>query len=316
MPGAPAPFGAPAQAAPPAFGAPAAPAPAPQRSFWCAINGQAQLLNEAQARTIDPNTMAMDEAQTIGWTPIGQLLGAAAPAPAQPAFQQPAFQQPTQPAFQQPAQPAFQQPAQPAFQRQPVPAMQQQPFGQQPQQGGYPAAAAPANLFSGVANASVTRRGNNLTGGQYVGRFVSAEYKEGQNGIYVIAEVDIIISNYIEGDPINGKSTPAGQRVSIFVKKNQNFDSNIKEIMLALSPHNPDNTIREDTDNIPPHETAALLTQPCPFAGQYVYLMANETMTKGGPQAPPHPFTRINWWHCPKDAAGNPDIASMNANYR
>ncbi len=339
MPGAPPAFGAPAQAAPPAFAPPAA---APQRNFYAVINGAAQLVPEAQARTLDPNTMMMDEAQTIPWTPGGQLFGAPAPAPVQPAFQappaqpafqpqQPAFQQPQQPAFQQPQQPAFQAPApqQPAFQ-QPQPAQQgfykppgsqplqhivpsmQQPFqGQQPQQGGYPASVAPAGLFNGVANASVTRRGNNITGGDYLGRFVQAEYKEGQQGTYVIIEVEIVASTHAENDPINGMSNPIGQRVTIFVKKNQNFDGNIKEIMLSLSPHNPDGSTRDDTSIIPQQETAALLTQPCPFAGQFVYLQAREVPTKVGGK-----YTRVNWWHCPKDAQGNPDTATMNAKYR
>lgn len=297
--------------APPAFQPPAGFAPQlqsqppvqAQRNFWAFINGATTLVTEAQARTLAPDIMLMDEAQSLPWTAAGQVL-----ANAQPQVQQPAFQQPQQPAFQQPQQPAFQQP------------QVQQPAFQQPQQAatqpGWAATAAPAGLFNGVSNASVTRRGNNMNPGDYIARFIAAEYKEGQKGSYVISEVEIVATSFVQGDPIKGNCNPIGQRVSVFVKRNQSFDGNIKEIMLALSPHNSDGTIRDESSAIPPGETAALLQQPCPFAGQYVYMEARDVDTKGAHGQPPGKFTRISWWHCPKDAAGNPDTATMAAKYR
>jgi hypothetical protein len=322
--------------APGGFAQPSAAPVAPEPTFWAYVNGAPVSITLTQARTLPPATPLMSADQSSGWKQAHEILPAAAPAPAP-------FQAPPQQAFQpqQPAAPApFQpqqsfQPQQPgAFQAPPQQAapgvfqpQQPAPFqAPQQQRSAYPppantAAAAPHGLFSGAANASASRSGANLNDGDYVARYIGAEFKQGQGNNamkqWVIHEVEIIKSSYDPANPASLQCTQVGQRVSIFVTKNVSFDGNMKEIALALMPLDANGQRRPDNAYISEQEFGAMLQDPCPLAGRMIYLEARKKKTKPTPQKPEGgEFTHIAWWHMPADAQGNPDLPTFLAHWR
>ena len=283
---APAPAGVspPAHPAAPGPGAPTAPmAPTAERMFYAYVNGAAQLMSETQVRSLPATTQVMTQDQASGWVPASTLLGAVATAPAG-GMGRAAFAAP-----------------------------------QRPGVGAATGAGAPAGMFAGVANADVMRRGNYFTQGDYVARLCSAEYKNGRTGSFVIFELEIIESTY-DPDPTKAETHEAnrvGSRATQFIKQNDNFASNIKEIVIALSGFDPQGKPRDVNDLVSSQECEQLISAAQPFTGAYVYLEARDTSTRAGGE-----FTRVNWWPMPMkpdsaDAAKQvPDFDRLFADIR
>lgn len=258
----------------PTGGPPAPPAPAPSSlKFWVSLNGASVLKTEAECRALPPTTPAMPESQQGGWLTLAGLLPAGAPtAPAPAAGTRSAFG--TRPAPQA-AAPA-------------------------------PSGAAPASLFAGVESAEVYRRGNNMNEGNYIAKVCSAEHKDGRTAQYVIFEVEILTSTYNANDPMYSGCNREGTRATIFCKKNENFASNMKEIILALSGFDPQGLPRPEDDVVTKEECMAAIGPEQPFTGAIVYIEARIVKTKAGGD-----FTRVSWWPCPLKADGTPDEARI-----
>ena len=310
--------GAPAAPQPPAFQAPAPQQPAaPRVAYWTIHNGAAVEVQEAQARTLPPTAPLCTQDLTTGaygqWATVGQLLGQAQQA-TPPAPQQPAFQAP-------PAQPGFapQQQQQAPYGQQPgfAPQQPQRPAGSAyPAPAGSVPAGIPQGLFSGAANATASRNGVSLEEGDYIARYLGAEFKQGQgtniNKAWVIHEVEIVQSSFNPQNPQTAKCNQVGSHVSIFVTRNQSFDGNMKEIALSLMPFDAQGQRRQDNSPIPEHEMGAMLQDPCPVGGRYVFLTARKKATRPKPgQTEPGEFTRISWKHMPTGADGQPDVAAF-----
>lgn len=273
----------PAPPAPPAAQQPA-PAPptaaAPEPRFWISINGaQPQLMTASQARALPPTTSAMREGQeNAGWSTLAAFMPAgAAPAPA-------------------PGLPQQRPPAAGGFNR---PAQQQQQQQQQPAQY----AGTPQGLFAGVNSAAITRRGQNYTPGEYVIKVLNAEYKKARNGDFVLMETEIVVSSYDEKIPDTHQTLRVGAHATIFVKKNDSFASNMKEIVHALSGFDANGNEREETGGGYEEDAEGLISQAQPFAGVLAYVEAREVPTRAGGL-----FTRISWWPCPLLSPGVPDL--------
>lgn len=311
----PAPFGAPmgANPQPPAFGGapapqPQAPVAAPQRSFWCFVNGASTLLPEAQARAQAPGTACMTEDQSSGWSTVGQLLPAQAP-PQQ-------FAPPQQAQAPAPANPwaptAATQPWNPAVNPAAAPAQHQSHFPAPANA----AAAAPAGLFSGATNASASRSGTSMEEGDYIVRWCGAEFKQGAGNnlgkAWVIHDVEIVMSSYNPNDPNKSKCNQVGSHCSIFVTRNQSFDGNTKEIALALMPVDAQGQPRNDASFISEGELGQLIQPGSALEGRYCLLEARKKATRATAQKPEGgEFTKISWWHCPTGADGMPNAAGI-----
>ena len=272
---------APAGAPPPPPGA-ATPPPAPPvppatgRLLWAVVNGQSLQKTEAEARQLPPTTVAMFQGDA-NWSTVGALLPAAAvPPPAQ----RPAFGTPSQPLYGAPGQPAA------------------------------PAASSgiPPNLFAGVENAQVMRRGSYIEPGDYVARLLSAEFKAGRKGNQVILELAVITSSYDHARPETHGCNHEGSTMTAFVKQNDSFLSNIKEIVLALSGFDEKGNPRPETDTVTAAECNALTSPEQPFAGALVYIEARPIKTRAGGD-----YTRVNWWPCPLNADGTPNLDAIAA---
>lgn len=267
----------PAAPAPPVTqAAPMPPAvPVAARSFWVAVNGQSVLKPEAECLQLPPATPAMTQDQSSGWSTIAALMGTPAAAPAG-----------TRSAFARPGAAAAAVTA--------------------PVAGGMP-----KGLFAGVENAEITRKGNNMNEGDYVAKICSAEYKPGRSANFVIIEAEIITSSYDANDPAKQSCNREGSRATIFIKQNDSFAGNIKEIMLAVSGFGPDGKSRDVHDTVTQDECASLVAKEQPFTGAMVYLEARNIKTKAGGD-----FTRISWWPCPVNADGTPDTDKLFSEVR
>ncbi len=156
-------------------------------------------------------------------------------------------------------------------------------------------------MFAGVENADVIRRGNNIMAGDYICKVCSSEFKAGRQKNYIITELEVIKGSY---DPTSGpECNRDGSRMTNFVLQNDNYLSNIKEIILAVSGIDPATGKGRDPDDVVTQaECEALISPEQPFAGAMVYLEAREVPTKSGGI-----FTRVSWWPCPVLADGRPD---------
>lgn len=183
----------------------------------------------------------------------------------------------------------------------------QRPFGAPGQPAAPSPGIVPVNLFAGVENAQVIRRGNNITPGDYVAKLLSAEFKQGRKGNYMILELQVLVSSYIADNPQFAGCNPEGSTITVFVKQNDSFLGNVKEIVLAVSGFDDQGHSRDETDPVTQDECNQLVSPAQPFAGAVVYMEARQIKTKAGGD-----FTRVNWWPCPlkKDAAGTlvPDL--------
>jgi hypothetical protein len=308
------PFGAAAQ---PAFQQPPAhqpAAPGPDARIWVVLPGATapQLMSLSQVGQY-PTAAAISEDHSSGWKTVAAFMPvAAAPAapvaPPQPPPQQyaQAPQPPPQPyaqVSQPPAQPAWgQAPAQPpafsGFNRQAPAQPPAQPAFAGQAQGGV----LPRGMFAGVANAQVTRRGQYMNQGDYICQIAEAQFKPGRTGNMVIIELDILESSYDANDQVKSRCNQPHSRVSVFIKQNDNFASNMKEVMLAVSGFDAQGQPRPETDQVSEAECDAFVSKEQPFAGALVYLEAREIATKAG-----NPYTRISWWPMCKKPDGSPD---------
>lgn len=261
---------------PPAMGnPPPPPAPSPAAAeprYYVAIGGQSVLMPKSEAQAQNPNLPCMTEDQKSGWQTVAVLLPMANP-----------MRTSTPPAAGGFAGRAGQAQASTY------------------QQGGVP-----ANLYAGVENAQVTRRGANFTEGQYVAKLGSAEYKQGRQKSYVILELEIITSSYDQTIPATQGALREGQHATIFIALNDSFKNNIKEIVLACSGFDAEGNWRDENDVVTAQECDALTSPEQAYAGAMVYLEAKQILTKEN-----KPFTRINWWPCPLNKDGTPDHAKL-----
>ena len=241
----------------------------PGRMLWVGINGQSVAKTDAEARSLPPTTPAMfQDEQAGGWKTIGAIL------PASPAATQPAHR----PAYGAPGQP-------------------QQPAG---------GTAIPAGIFAGVEHAQVMRRGSYVEPGDYVARLLSAEFKAGRKGNQIILELAVVTSSYDHARPETHGCNHEGSTMTAFIKQNDSFLGNIKEVILALSGFDDKGMPRDETDNVSQEECNALVSAEQPFKGAMVYLEARAIKTKAGGD-----FTRVNWWPCPIKADGSPDLEKL-----
>lgn len=258
---------------PPATGnPPPPPAPSPAAAeprYYVAIGGQSVLMPKSEAQAQNPNLPCMTEDQKSGWQTVAVLLPMANP------------MRTSNP----PAAGGFAGRA-----------------GQpQAQQGG-----TPANLYAGVENAEVYRKGALFTEGEYIARVARAEYIQGRQKNMVLIELEIITSSYDATIPATQGALREGVHATAFIIKNDNFLSNIKEVVLACSGFDAVGNWRKEDDVVTAEECNALTAPEQAFAGALVYLEAKMTKTRAGAD-----YTRVNWWPCPvhpaKDAAGQPN---------
>lgn len=266
--------------------------PAPVLKFWAAINGAAQPVEGVPAlRALPPGTYVSTEANPQGWLPVEQMLATLGPAANVPAAGAPQMPQQV-PTMRTVAQP------------------QQQVGGGAPSSGGD---AVPRGLFSGMETAQVFSRGNNIEEGDYVIRLEEAIYKEmrgGKKGI--ILETTVLVSSFDPNDPSKTKCNREGSKASIFIMKNDNFLSNVKEVILALCGFDANGQARPEDSVVSAAESEALVSPAQPFAGVCAYIEARVIMTKGANGTQPHPFTRVTWKPCPVDATGAPNLAALS----
>ena len=166
--------------------------------------------------------------------------------------------------------------------------------------------AAAGSLFSKVEGAEVYRKGSYMEAGDYIAKLVSAEVKQGRTKTMIILEVAILTSSYNPDVPEKQGCNQEGSRATIFVQQNENFLSNVKEIMLAVSGFDPQGRARPEDDTVTQAECDALVAPEQHYAGALVYLEARVITTKTG-----NPFTRISWWPCPQLADGSPDTEKL-----
>jgi len=278
------PAGAPTQPAAPAYGQPPAPpAPAahqpppppvqaPEPQFWASVNGQSVPCAASALVNLPPGTMVMPQDQSRPWAPKETY----APTATHPA---------------------------------PPPAAG---FGgrQAPAAGGA-VAGVPRGAFAGVENAEVYQRNPNLNEGKYIFELLEAEYKQLRaGGAAIIIEGRILVSTYDPNLPHTAQCNKEGTLVSIFVKQNDNFASNMKEIILALSGFDAAGNPRPMDDVVTAQECEELVAAGQVYKGRKVYLEATGITTKAG-----KPYTRVNWHPCPVDATGAPDMAKFSQLY-
>ena len=243
-PAAPAPPAAPG--APPAPPTPTAPPAPAERLFFAFLNGVTTPLKpESEIRLLPPATLIMSQDQSSGWVAASTLV---APAPAAAGGM---------------GRGAFHAPARPGA----------APAGASAPQAGV---GAPRGLFAAVAGAEVIRRGSYIMQGDYVGRLCSAEYKPGHSGNFVILEVEIVESTYDPAKTDTLECNQIGSRVSIFIKQNDSFASNIKEIIIALSGFDPQGKPRDVHDVVSAEECEAMISAAQPFTGAFVYMEARD----------------------------------------
>ena len=264
--GAPVPPPPPAPAMPPAPPAP----PIQDVQVWVVENGASVQKALSACGHLPPTTPAMRVGDSA-WSTLAALRPAAAPAPAHAA-----------PAAHPAGSSPFARPAAPA------------------------AGGAPRGMFAGVENADITRRNDFIEEGDYVARLLSSEYKPGRQGNYVICELEIVVSSYNAADPTKQRCNMEGSRVSVFIKQNDSFASNIKEVMLAVSGFDEHGQPRPVDDVVSQQECEALVSPEQSFKGRLVYLEAREVPTRAGGK-----FTRVSWWPCPLKADGSPDTERL-----
>jgi hypothetical protein len=279
---APAPAYAPPAAAPGMPGMPSAPpAPPPQIAapnlpdLWVPVNGQPTQLRPDQWLTMPPSSPAFNVNGVGGWQTIAAFLPAAAAAPL------------TRAAFQAPAAPA---------------ALPQQAAG-----------APDASLFAGMESAQISRRGSFITEGDYILRLSSCEYKLlRKSGKYSgVFEFVIVVSSYNAADPRTHKALTEGTGTTVFIQKNDSFNGNMKEMILALSGFDKAGQPRPETDVVTPAEVAATFGTSQPFAGAEIYCEARDRLTKENKE-----FTNMNYWPMPKTPDGKYDMERFHREIR
>jgi hypothetical protein len=172
------------------------------------------------------------------------------------------------------------------------------------------AAAGPArgrSPFAAVGVASIIRRNDYINPGCYALRIVQVKYITGRNGDHVVVEADVITSSYEDAKPETHGCNREGSRLSAFIKKNDNFDGNMKELMIALIGYDANGACRADDDLVTQEECEAAISDAQPYAGAVVYAEAKQITTKAG-----NPYTRVNWWPIKMLADGTPDYESIN----
>ncbi len=278
----------PAQMQPPAMMPPQQ--AAPEMKVHVSQNGQpAVLMPLSHARQLPPNAMAISEDQSSGWLQLGEFLAKFSPAAAPP------MQPPAQ--MQQAAQPtgrgAFGAPATPQNPQQSAPPMQ---------------SVVPRGMFAAVGNAQVTRQGSYINSGDYICKVIESQFKSPNNGgggfQGVIVELEVLQSSYDPNDPAKQKCNQIGSRMSAFVKQNQSFAGNMKEIMLAVSGMGPDGKPRPEDSYVTEDECMAFVGPTQPYAGVLVYLEARDKPLQNQQG---QLFTKVSWWPCPAKADGSPD---------
>jgi len=280
----------PAAPQPPSNAAPTPPPPAPPQAplnepkLWVSQNGGTPVVMSLSQAAAFPTAQAVPESSpNQAWAPVSSYIAAHAAASA------------SRPSFG--GAPAAPRP--PAHNGAPA-------FGG----GGGGNGIAPAGLFNGLAQASVTRHGQYIEPGDYLIKLCASQFKVGREKNMAIFEVEILGSTFHEGDPERGKCNKVGSRVSIFVNKNDSFAPNIKEIILAVSGVE-NGECRLETDVVTEEEGYAVVGLAMdgrtpitnPFIGAICYIEARDVTTRGG-----NPYTRTSWWPAPKLADGSPDF--------
>jgi hypothetical protein len=259
--------------APPVIQAPALP------DLWVPVNGQPAQLKPDQWLTMPPQTPAHRVDGIGGWQTIAKFLPAAAAAPSAP-LDRAAFQAPPQ-------------------------------AGQLPQQA---ATGGPdASLFAGMESAQISRRGSFITEGDYILRLSSSEWKLlRKSGKYSgVFEFVVAVSSYNAADPRTHKALTEGTGTTVFIQKNDSFNGNMKEMILALSGFDKAGQPRPETDVVTPAEVAATFGPGQPFAGAEIYCEARDRKTKEDKD-----FTNMNYWPIPKTADGKYDMERFHREIR
>jgi hypothetical protein len=262
---------------PPAYQQPAPPAAPPQPpaaaapplpKLWVVVNGQPVLQEPAQYMNLPPATQVHREDGIGGWQPLSKILPAApAPAAAPPLNRT-----------------AYAPPAGPTQLPQPV--------------GGAP----DPSLFAGMESAQISRRGAFLTAGDYILKLSSAEFKNlRKGGMAAICEWIVMVSSYRQDNPTTHGCITEGSGVTTFIKKNDSFNGNMKELILALSGFDKSGQPRPETDQVTAQEVSRMLSPEQPFTGQCIYVEARDRELK---DKPGQFYTNLNYWPMPMKPDG------------
>ncbi len=165
-------------------------------------------------------------------------------------------------------------------------------------------------MFSGVENAKVHEGGGTrLTDGDYVGIYREGKVQTTRDGrILTFFEVEIIKSTFNTADPTSHQCIKEGQVVSVCLNRNDSFLGNFKEVVLAISGFDSQGNARPDESVVTEDESKAVVGPEQRYVGAMVFL---EVRTKPQKRDPTKTFTYINWWPCPKNPDGSPDLNKL-----
>lgn len=243
------------------------PPPAPNKpDLWVSVNGQTQQMSAAQYAQLPGDTQAMSLDQSSGWQPLSTFLGTTA-------------------THGTPAAPAG---GGGGWARGGA-------TGGGQQRGGRSA------VFNGVGGAQITRRLPFISEGDYIFCVHKMFYNEGRTSNAVIAEGEIILSN----DYGETRALPEGTSASIYIGKNDAFDRNVKELIIALSGFDDAGNPRPDDDYVSPEECEHWVSDANPAQGIWIYVSARNRQMKSSEKL----FTAMSYYPVAKLPDGSIDWA-------
>ena len=236
-----------------------------------------------------PDTTTAWEVGTPAWETLGQIRarhGSSSPQQTPPQ-QTPSQQTPSQ---QTPSQQA----------------PSQQGWGGQQAAGSQQRAPQYGSPFAGIEQATFTHRNAYLEPGRYVLRTKDLKYVSGRNGDFLFLEASVEVSTYNQADPTTHGCNQIGSIVSIGLKKNESFLSNVKKLMIALSGFDQAGNPRDPEDTVSQQEVNAAISDEQPYRGALIYVEANRRQSREGNE-----FTFYDYWPCKANADGTPDLNSI-----
>lgn len=125
----------------------------------------------------------------------------------------------------------------------------------------------------------------------YLVEVLEIKFQAGRNGDFVFLEVEIIQSSYNQANPETLAANQPGTRASIGLKKNDSFASNMKELVIALTPPDAQGNWRPDNDMVTQAECDELVSEAQPAKGRLLKITATVVKTRAGGD-----FTRPNFY--------------------
>ena len=156
------------------------------------------------------------------------------------------------------------------------------------------------SAFNSVGGAQVTRRLPYLSEGDYIFCVHKMFYNEGRTSNAVICEGQVINSNNYG----TSQALAEGSAATIYIGKNDAFDRNVKELILALSGFDAAGNPRPDDDYVPPEECEHWVSEANPAQGIMIYVRARVLPLKSDSTKA---FTALNYWPVAKLPDGSID---------